>query len=47
MPIQAYNASIAKIYNLRWGGFARHVTPFIRNFYEIKPISQANQTVNH
>lgn len=30
MHIQAYIASIAKIYNLRQGGFSLHLTPFIQ-----------------
>ncbi len=43
--MQAYNASFAKIYNMRWGDFAQYVAPFLRSFYETKPVSQANQTV--
>jgi len=43
--MQAYNASFAKVYNLRWGGFAQNVAPMIRSFYEAKPISQVNRTV--
>jgi ubiquinone/menaquinone biosynthesis C-methylase UbiE len=43
--MQAYNASFAKIYNMRWGGFAQQAAPLLRNFYETKPISQANRTV--
>lgn len=43
--MQAYNANFAKVYNLRWGGFAQNVAPLIRSFYETKPISQVHRTV--
>lgn len=32
--MQAYRAAFAKIYNLRWGGFARQAAPLLRAFYE-------------
>ncbi len=41
--MQAYNAGFAKIYNLRWGGFAQNIAPLIRRFYESQPIGQVNR----
>ncbi len=35
--MQAYSEGFAKVYNLRWGGFARQVAPHIREFYESRP----------
>ncbi len=43
--MQAYSASFARAYNLRWGGFARQVAPAIRELYETMPISRVNRTV--
>jgi SAM-dependent methyltransferase len=38
-----YNPGFAHIYNLRWGGFANHVAPRIREFYERTPLGQVNK----
>ena len=43
--MQAYHAGFARIYNLRWGGFAQQVAPMLRRFYEDSPLCLANQTV--
>jgi SAM-dependent methyltransferase len=43
--MQAYSAEFARVYNLRWGGFAQRVAPLIRELYETYPISQVNRTV--
>ncbi len=43
--MQAYTAGFAKIYNLRWGGFAQQVAPLLRRFYETTPVCLKNQTV--
>ena len=43
--MQAYSAGFAKVYNLRWGGFAQQVAPLLKGFYETKPISQVNRSV--
>ncbi len=43
--MQAYNAEFARLYNLRWGGFAQRIAPLIRNFFETTPIGQSNRSV--
>ncbi|MEN4041147.1 MAG: class I SAM-dependent methyltransferase [Anaerolineaceae bacterium] len=43
--MQAYNKGFAKVYNLRWSGFARQVAPLILGFYGATPIGQANKSV--
>jgi SAM-dependent methyltransferase len=43
--MQAYNAEFARLYNLRWGGFAQSIAPTIRNFYETTPIGQTNRAL--
>lgn len=43
--MQAYNAGFAKIYNIRWGHFARQVAPRIREFYENHPLATKNRTL--
>ena len=35
--MQAYGASFAPIYNLRWGDFAHRVAPALREYYESTP----------
>jgi SAM-dependent methyltransferase len=40
-----YNPGFANIYNLRWGGFANHVAPRIREFYESTPLGQVNTSM--
>jgi SAM-dependent methyltransferase len=43
--MQAYNAGFARLYNLRWGGFAQEVAPRIREVYECTPLGQVNRSV--
>lgn len=43
--MQAYSKSFAKVYHLRWSGFARQVAPLILDFYAATPIGQENKTV--
>ncbi len=43
--MQAYSQQFAKIYNLRWGNFARRIAPHILGFYQNAPISQKNRSV--
>ncbi len=43
--MQFYNSGFARIYNMRWGGFARHVAPFIREFYAAMPPNAAQNSV--
>jgi SAM-dependent methyltransferase len=43
--MQAYGASFAKVYNLRWGGFARQVAPKLREAYESLSGSALNKRV--
>jgi SAM-dependent methyltransferase len=43
--MQAYNASFARIYNLRWSNFAQNTAPKLRAFYETTPVGQANHTL--
>ena len=40
-----YNPGFARIYNLRWGGFANRVAPRIREFYESTPLGQVNKSM--
>jgi SAM-dependent methyltransferase len=40
--MQAYNASFARIYNLRWTSFAQNAALKIRMFYEATPLGQQN-----
>jgi SAM-dependent methyltransferase len=42
---QAYNRIFARVYNLKWGGFANWVAPLIQGFYETTPVGQANKSV--
>ena len=41
--MQAYGRSFARVYNLRWSGFSRHVAPRIQAFYESTPLGQENR----
>jgi SAM-dependent methyltransferase len=43
--MQAYNPDFAWVYNQRWIGFAQHVAPLIRSFYERTPIGQAHKSL--
>jgi len=43
--MQAYNQSFARVYNTRWSGFAKHVAPFIHDFYASTSIGQENRSV--
>lgn len=38
--MQAYNKGFARIYNAKWGGFARQAAPLILDFYKSTPIGQ-------
>jgi SAM-dependent methyltransferase len=40
-----YNPGFANVYNLRWGGFANHIAPRIREFYESLPLGQVNKSM--
>ncbi|SYZ72971.1 Methyltransferase type 11 [Candidatus Zixiibacteriota bacterium] len=41
--MQAYGQGFAKVYNLKWAGFAKQVAPAILNYYESTPIGKANK----
>lgn len=43
--MQAYSASFAPIYNLRWGDFTRYIAPRILKYYENTPVGQRNKTL--
>jgi SAM-dependent methyltransferase len=43
--MQAYNRSFARVYNMRWGDFGRHVAPRIQAFYEQTSLGEDNQRV--
>lgn len=38
--MQAYGAGFARLYNLRWAGFARQVAPGLHTFYTRTPLGQ-------
>ena len=40
MHTSIYNSGFAKVYNVRWAGFANSVAPRIRDFFEQTPISK-------
>jgi SAM-dependent methyltransferase len=42
---QAYGKQFSKIYNLRWGNFARQVAPQILDFYENTPLGKSNKAM--
>ena len=44
MP-QAYSASFARAYNLRWGFFVRQAAPLIRAYYEATPLRESERTL--
>ena len=44
MP-QAYGRGFARAYNLRWGGFAHQVTPYLVDFYAGTPLGQQRHPV--
>jgi SAM-dependent methyltransferase len=43
--LQAYGRGFARAYNLRWGGFARQVGPYLAAFYARTVCGQARQPV--
>jgi SAM-dependent methyltransferase len=43
--MQAYNKTFARVYNLKWSGFAQHVAPLIEGFYAATPTGQRDKTV--
>ncbi|GAA6750755.1 class I SAM-dependent methyltransferase [Thermus antranikianii] len=43
--MQAYSKGFAKVYDIRWSGFARQVAPFILDFYEATPMGRENKTL--
>ncbi|RPJ39135.1 MAG: class I SAM-dependent methyltransferase [Chloroflexi bacterium] len=40
--MQAYNASFARIYNLRWANFAQNAAPRLRTYYESTLVGHEN-----
>jgi SAM-dependent methyltransferase len=43
--MQAYNQVFARVYNSKWSGFARHIAPFIHDFYASTSIGQENKCI--
>ena len=43
--MQAYSAPFARLYNLRWAGFAQQFAPLIQALYESTPLGQANHSL--
>ncbi len=43
--MQAYNRIFARVYNLRWAGFANQVAPRLLEFYGRTPVGQMHKTV--
>jgi SAM-dependent methyltransferase len=43
--MQAYNRSFARVYNLRWSDFSRHVAPRIQSYYETTHLGRENKHV--
>jgi SAM-dependent methyltransferase len=41
--MQAYKAGFAKVYNMRWGHFARQVAPRLQEFFENHPHAPQNR----
>jgi len=41
--MQAYSSSFARVYNLRWSDFSRHVAPRIQGYYESAGLGQRNR----
>ncbi len=42
---QGYGEGFARIYNLRWGGFASGIAPVIQALYENLPIAKSNRRI--
>ncbi|MBN1536011.1 MAG: class I SAM-dependent methyltransferase [Anaerolineales bacterium] len=42
---QAYGKQFSRIYNLRWGNFARQIAPQILKYYESTPLGKSNKAV--
>jgi len=43
--MQAYNQTFARVYNIKWSGFSKHVAPLIHDFYASTSIGQDNKSV--
>jgi SAM-dependent methyltransferase len=43
--MQAYSRSFARVYNMRWSDFSRHVAPRIQAYYESTSLGQENKRV--
>lgn len=43
--MQAYNASFARVYNMRWGSFATNAAPRLRVYYESTSVGQDNRNL--
>ena len=43
--MQAYRSAFARVYNLRWGGFAQWIAPRLEDFYRSTPAGQAKHDV--
>jgi len=43
--MQAYNQTFARVYNAKWSGFAKHIAPFIHDFYASTVVGQENKSV--
>lgn len=43
--MQAYGEAFARVYNLRWSGFARQVAPLILEFYAATPVGRTQRAV--
>ena len=43
--MQAYQASFARVYNLRWGHFAQRMAPRLADFYQSTPAGQAKRDI--
>ena len=44
-PVQGYNESFSKVYNLRWSGWAVSTAPAIAAYYETIPVSKNNKYI--
>ncbi len=44
-PVQGYNESFARVYNLRWSSWATGTAPLIAAYYETLPLSASNKTI--
>ncbi len=43
--MQGYNRVFARVYNLRWAGFANQVAPRLLEFYDQTPIAQTHRSI--